>query len=136
MSNLSSITRRDFLKQSSTAAAGLAVLGGASTLRAAKGPNDKVLVAVMGVLLIAGIVVLAVAVTDRVNHPRPAALTASAAPAVSTVDLPAGARVVGAEASSDRLVVRVDLAAGSEELIIVNLATGVPVSTVILRPAP
>jgi hypothetical protein len=99
-------------------------------------PALKLLVAVMGVLLLAGIVVLAVAVTDRVNHPRPAALAAPPVPAVSTLDLPAGARVVGAEASSDRLVVRVELAAGGEELIIVNLATGTPVSTVILRPAP
>lgn len=43
-----SISRRDFLKQSSTIAAGLAVAGGATTLRAAKGPNDKVIVAVIG----------------------------------------------------------------------------------------
>ncbi|MGO8700401.1 MAG: Gfo/Idh/MocA family oxidoreductase [Limisphaerales bacterium] len=43
-----SITRRDFLKQSSAVTAGLAVLGGASPARAAKGPNDKVLVGVIG----------------------------------------------------------------------------------------
>jgi predicted dehydrogenase len=48
MSKTSSITRRNFLKQSSAAATGLAVLGGARTVRAAKGPNDKVLVAVIG----------------------------------------------------------------------------------------
>jgi hypothetical protein len=99
-------------------------------------PALKVFVVVMGLLLVAGIVVLAVAVADRVNHPRPAAPTAATAPATSTLDLPAGVRVVGAEASGDRLVVRVDLAAGGEELIIVNLATGTPVSTVILRPSP
>jgi predicted dehydrogenase len=43
-----SITRRDFLKRSSAVTAGLAVLGGASPLRAGKGPNDKVLVGVIG----------------------------------------------------------------------------------------
>jgi predicted dehydrogenase len=42
-----SITRRHFLKQSSVAA-GLAVLGGSNTLRADKGPNEKVLVGVIG----------------------------------------------------------------------------------------
>ena len=42
-----SISRRNFLKNSS-AAAGLTVLGGTNALRAAKGPNEKVLVAVIG----------------------------------------------------------------------------------------
>jgi hypothetical protein len=42
--------------------------------------------------------------------------------------------VVGAEATGDRLVVRVELAGGGEELIVVDLATGIPVSTVTLRP--
>jgi predicted dehydrogenase len=43
-----SISRRDFLKQSATVTAGMAVMGGATTLRAAKGANDKVIVAVIG----------------------------------------------------------------------------------------
>ncbi len=42
------ITRRDFLKRTSTVTAGLAVLGGANRLHAAKGPNDKVLIGVCG----------------------------------------------------------------------------------------
>jgi hypothetical protein len=103
----------------------------------------KVLVIVMGVLLVAGIIALGFAVQYRMNHPRPAPATA-AAPAIGpaavpnamTIDLPQGARVVGAEASGDRLVVRVELAAGSEELIVVNLATGLPIATVTLRPKP
>ena len=99
-------------------------------------PALKVLVIVMGVLLVGGVVVLAIAVADRVNHPRPVApsATRAAGPLASTLDLPAGARVVGAEASGDRLVVRVELAGGGEQLIVVNLATGVPISTVTLRP--
>ncbi len=104
----------------------------------------KVLVIVLGVLLVAGIVALGFAVQYRMNHPRPtpAESRASAAPDIGsagapralTLDLPQGARVVGAEASGDRLVVRVELAVGSEELIIVNLVTGAPVATVTLRP--
>jgi predicted dehydrogenase len=42
------ITRRHFLKKSAAASAGLALLGGARTGRAGTGPNDKVLVAVIG----------------------------------------------------------------------------------------
>ena len=44
----SSITRRDFLKQTSVITAGLATLGSPARVRAAKGPNEKVLVAVIG----------------------------------------------------------------------------------------
>lgn len=101
----------------------------------------KVLVIVMGVLLVAGIIALGFAVQYRINHPRqaPAAIAVPAIgpagmPSTTTLDLPQGSRVVGAEASGDRLVVRVELAGGSEELIIVNLSTGTPVATVTLRP--
>lgn len=99
----------------------------------------KVIVIVMGVLLVAGIVALGFAVQYRLNHPRAtaAALGPATGPgilATTTLDLPAGARIVGAEASGDRLVVRVALSGGGEELIVLNLATGTPVSTVILRP--
>jgi hypothetical protein len=96
----------------------------------------KLLVIVMGVLLVVGVIALAIAVTHRIDHPRPALPATPAGPTASTLALPAGARVVGAEASGDRLVVRVELAAGGEELIVVNLATGAPVSTVTLRPQP
>jgi hypothetical protein len=100
----------------------------------------KVLVIVMGVLLIAGIVALGFAVQYRMNHPRPTptvggpAIGPAGAANAQTLDLPQGAKVVGAEASGDRLVVRVELAGGGQELIIVNLATGAPVATVTLRP--
>jgi hypothetical protein len=100
----------------------------------------KVLVIVMGVVLVAGIVALGFAVQYRVNHPRPApmatgpAIGPASAPNAMTLDLPQGAKVVGAEASGDRLVVRVELAGGGQELIIVNLATGAPLATVTLRP--
>ncbi|HWE72995.1 MAG TPA: hypothetical protein VG328_07535 [Stellaceae bacterium] len=100
----------------------------------------KVLVIVMGVLLAGGIVALGFAVQYRINHPRqtPAAAGPAIGPAgaanVTTLDLPQGAKAVGAEASGDRLVIRVELASGGAELIIVNLATGAPIATVTLRP--
>src|SRR5260221_11996882 len=43
-----SITRRDFLKQTSVLTAGLATVGSAGRVRAAKSPNEKVSVAVVG----------------------------------------------------------------------------------------
>jgi len=98
----------------------------------------KVLVIAMGVLLVAGIIALGFAVQYRLNHPRQATPATAGAPAgapsAMTLDLPQGARVHGAEASGDRLVVRVELAGGGEELIIVNLLTGAPLATVTLRP--
>lgn len=103
----------------------------------------KVLVIVLGVLLVAGVIALGFAVQYRINHPRqapagsPAAATAigpAGAPRAMMLDLPQGARVVGAEASGDRLAVRVELAGGGQELIIINLATGAPIATVTLRP--
>jgi predicted dehydrogenase len=45
---IESISRRNFLKQSSVFAAGLATLGSVVSLRAAKSPNDKVVVAIIG----------------------------------------------------------------------------------------
>jgi hypothetical protein len=97
----------------------------------------KLLVVVMGGMLVVGIIALGFAVKYRVDHPRPVAgaTPAAATPNASTIDLPPGARVVGAEASGDRLVVRVELAGGAQRLIVINLATGVPVSTVTLRPS-
>lgn len=91
----------------------------------------------MGVLLIAGIIALGFGVKYRIDHPRPVAAAPPATPPAyaSTIDLPAGARVVGAEASGDRLVVRVEQAGGVQELIVINLATGATVSTVTLRPS-
>jgi len=102
----------------------------------------KVLVIVMGVVLVAGIVALGFAVRYRVSHPREAPVVTgpsvgpASLPNATTLDLPPGARVVGAEASGDRLVVRIDLAGGGEELLVVNLATGTPIATVTLRPKP
>ena len=95
----------------------------------------KILVVVMGVLLVLGVGVLVVAVVDRVNHPR--APVAVAAP-THDIELPPGARLISAEASGDRLVLRLALAEGGEQILVLNLATGAPVATVKLhaKPAP
>lgn len=91
----------------------------------------KILVVVLGVMLVLGTVALVVAVVNRVNHPQ-----AVPSIAASEIDLPAGARVSGSETSGDRLVVRVALPDGAEELLIFNLTTGARVASVILQPKP
>jgi hypothetical protein len=95
----------------------------------------KILVVVMGVVLVAGTIVLVVAVANRINHP-PATAPATR---VSDIELPPGARVSGTATSGDRLVVTITLADESEELLIFNLGTGAPIATINLRkqaPAP
>ncbi len=43
-----SVTRRHFLKQTSALAVGLGALGGAASVQAAKSPNEKVVIAIIG----------------------------------------------------------------------------------------
>jgi hypothetical protein len=93
----------------------------------------KILVVAMGLVLVLGSVALVIAVATRVNHPPSVPGSASAA---SEIDLPAGARVSGSETSGDRLVVRVALPDGGDELLIFNLTTGARVAAIILRPKP
>jgi hypothetical protein len=98
----------------------------------------KVLVIVMGILLVVGTIGLVLAVMNRANHPI-AATTAPAAatpPAdgSSTIDLPAGAKVIATEFSGDRVLIRVGLVDGAEQLILVNAVTGLRLGLVTLRP--
>ena len=92
----------------------------------------KILVVVMGVLLVLGTAALVVAVTNRINHPP-----APPKPTAPTeLDLPAGARIVATEMSADRLLVRVALAEGGEELLVFSLANGARLATITLRAKP
>jgi len=97
----------------------------------------KILVVAMGMLLVAGLAVLVIAVVERINHrpPSPSPSAAHAARA-ATIDLPAGAHVISTEASGDRLVVRIGLAEGGEELLIFDLADGDRVAAIMLQTKP
>lgn len=90
----------------------------------------RVLVIVMGVMIVAGVAVLAATIVGRVTRPLPA--PAVAAPAI---DLPHGARIETMAAGSDRLVLALALADGSGELLILDLATGRKLMTIPLREA-
>ncbi|MGH7033199.1 MAG: DUF6476 family protein [Stellaceae bacterium] len=93
----------------------------------------KLLVVAMGVLLVAGMAVLVLAVVERVNH-RPTS-AGPTPPRAATIELPPGAHVIATQATGERLVVRVGLSGGSEELLIFDL-DGKRIATIALHASP
>ena len=89
----------------------------------------KLLVIVMGVLLVGGSVALVAAILGRLGR-APAAPPAAEAAAPLHETLPAGARIVGAELSGDRVLVRVALADGSDEVLLYDARTGAQVAVI------
>ncbi|MGH6990404.1 MAG: hypothetical protein ACREE3_10960 [Stellaceae bacterium] len=100
----------------------------------------KILVAFLGFLLVAGLVVLGLAITynvgDRHRH------VAESAPAVTiqkarhaVITLPAGARILNAHLAGDRLLVRILLPGGGEEFALYDWKTGAQVGVLDFRPA-
>ncbi len=95
----------------------------------------KLLVVVMGVLLVAGTAALIVAIIDRASHRSAAPPSAARSFDRAVIDLPAGARVLDSAAADGRLVVRIGLAEGGQQLILIDPASGVRLGTIELRPA-
>lgn len=97
----------------------------------------KVLVVVMGVMLVGGTAALIIAVAERANHrvAVPAVLPPGRGFDQAVIDLPLGAHLVGTEAVGDRLVLRIALAGGGEELILVDPRNGARLGTIELRAA-
>lgn len=94
----------------------------------------KILVAAMGVLLIAGVATLVAVVAKRLSHRAPAAPTAAfTAPPVF---LPRGSKIETMSTGADRVVLQVDLVDGTVELVVIDLASGRLVGTIPLREAP
>jgi len=98
----------------------------------------KILVIVMGVMLVVGFAVLVVAIADRLAHPRsPAPIAAPTVMAPGgerrAIDLPAGAAVLAAQSDGDRVMLRLRLADGGEELILLDWKTGARLGTLDLR---
>lgn len=98
----------------------------------------KILVYVMGVMLVVGTLVLAGTIIYRVKH-RPAEATA-AIPAVippngmpRNVKLPTGAKVIATQSDGDRVMLRLMLADGGEQLMLVDWKTGAVLSSLNLK---
>lgn len=100
----------------------------------------KTLVVVMGVMLVVGVVVLVVAIADRLAHRHPHA-SETARSVVSlhgerhAIPLPAGAKVLGVEGDGPRVVLRLALGNGEEELWLLDWRTGARLATIDLEPA-
>ena len=86
----------------------------------------KVLVVVLGVLLVAGFAVVVVTIMYRMGQrAAPVAATARLAPfGNTTVMLPADSLIMEVQGAGDRILLRLDLADGSEMLLVLDAATG------------
>jgi len=94
----------------------------------------KLLVVVMGVMLVAGTIALIAAVVIRGRNGSVASLERAASASIA-VELPPGARIAMTEMAGDRLLVRLTLPQGGEQLLVFNLSTGARIATIELRPA-
>jgi len=94
----------------------------------------KVLVIVMGLLIVAGFVVIAAEIARRMSTPnagRPPTGTFS-----ERIALPSGARVVSMTTAGDRLVVHVETQGGPAAAYIVDPRNGALLGTVEFPPGP
>ena len=94
----------------------------------------KVLVIVMGLLIVAGFVVIAAEIARRMSSPN-----GFRSPAVSTtfaqrIALPSGAQVVSMESVADRLVVHVRTSDGQSTAYVVDPRSGALLGTVEFPP--
>jgi len=98
----------------------------------------KLIVIVMGVMLAAGIVVLAAAIAIRVGHraapsPAPVAAQVPLASGDHAFQLPAGAKLLAAQTEGDRVMLRLALAEGGEELLLLDWKTGARLAVIDIR---
>jgi len=87
----------------------------------------KVLVVVLGVLLVAAFAVVTVTIIGRIGErPMPAAPAAAHLLPFGTtsVTLPADALVMEVQGAGDRILLRLELADGTEMLLVLDAATG------------
>jgi hypothetical protein len=111
----------------------------------------KALIIVLGVMIVAGIAVIGVTIyhraTNPVNSPVPDSTEPAAKPATEpgfgpgfgagfgkvALDLPPGSRIVETTAEGDRLILRLRLADGGWQILILDMATGKRLGTFELR---
>jgi hypothetical protein len=88
----------------------------------------KILTAVMGVLIIVGVVVIGVTIMRRLNGPGAPAPTASAMPAQpalpTTLDEPVGTSIAQVSADGDRVVLLLH-GGGPDRVVVVDARSGV-----------
>lgn len=95
----------------------------------------KVLVIVMGLLIVAGFVVIAAEIARRMSSPNGLRSPAAASTAFTQrIALPSGAQVVSMESVADRLVVHVRTLDGQSSAYIVDPRSGALLGTVEFPP--
>jgi hypothetical protein len=94
------------------------------------------LVIIMGVLIVAGLVVVVVTIVNRMSGTAPVAAT-SVRPSFGTVDLPvpAGCQVVETTTADDRLILRLGSGDRCNQLLVVDMASGAVLGTLRIAPA-
>jgi hypothetical protein len=102
----------------------------------------KALVIILGVLLVGGMVTLVGAIIWRGSH-RVAADGAVAPPRgtqgkpfETTLDLPAGATVASIDVAGERLVLKLALPDGRQQIVIVDIRNGARLGTIELQGHP
>src|SRR5215469_10439953 len=93
----------------------------------------KILVAVMGAMLVIGLVILVMAIALRLSHRPPPPAVAFTAPAIA---LPQGASIETMSVGSDRIVLEILLADRSAQLVVIDLQTGRLIGVVPLVQEP
>jgi hypothetical protein len=85
----------------------------------------KVLVVVLGVLLVAGFAVVVVTIMSRMGQRAAPVAAARLAPfGNTTLTLPADSLIMEVQGAGDRILLRLDLADGTEMLLVLDAATG------------
>jgi hypothetical protein len=94
------------------------------------------LVIIMGVLIVAGIVVVVVTIASRMGGGQPVAAT-NALPSFETIDLPmpAGCQVMETTTSGDRLILRLGSGDRCNQLLFVDMTSGKLLGTLRIVPA-
>ena len=96
----------------------------------------KALVVGMGVLIVAGLAVVAVTVAGRLAGPPEPAVEAVEAFGTARVAIPPGARIVETATGDGRMLLRLLLADGGTRILVIDLATGRPSGEIDLFEAP
>ena len=93
------------------------------------------LVIIMGVLIVAGLVVVVVTIVSRMGSGNATASRAAAAPfAAVDLPIPAGCEVKETTTADDRLILRLGSGERCNQLLIVDMATGRLLGTLRLVP--
>jgi hypothetical protein len=93
----------------------------------------KALVVVMGVMLVVGVAGIIVAIAMRLSHRAP---TSDKAFSAAPIMLPHGSTIESMRVGADRIVLQIDLADGTVQLLIIDLATGRQLGTIPLQEQP